>query len=214
MCCKRTQGRTHTWPPPHTLPHTRTPPPPPQPPHTRTRACRHARSHARARPHTHAHTHMRTHMRARSHTHTLLCISTMPLYSELVLPHALATLITITTFPAHSPIERTLPSASAASSSVKRALSVIFGFANVCPMRTGTCRTGGTGCQRLSRQRQKHAAANEETDSASKCSLAVSTPLPRALLTVPHTLALFLQLLLCRGQSLHDTHKGHVKWFY
>ena len=55
-------------------------------------------------------------------------------------------------------------------------------------------------------------AANEETDSASKCPLAVSTPLPRALLTAPRTLALLLQLLVLMRHFPLPTHKEHVNF--
>ena len=73
MCCKRTQGRTHTWPPPHTLPYTRTHPPPPHPP-THTHKGMQTRTIARARApaHTHTHTHAHAHARALTHAHLVV----------------------------------------------------------------------------------------------------------------------------------------------
>ena len=70
----------------------------------------------------------------------LLCNSTIDLYSAFVMPHAEATLTTMTTFPLHSLNARSLPSMSLAVSSEKLLCSDILGFAHTClgvePLRT------------------------------------------------------------------------------
>ena len=72
----------------------------------------------------------------------LLCNSTIALYSELVMPHALATLVTSTTLLFHSDILRAFPSMSVATSSANDVLSVILALAQTWPMPGRYLRAG------------------------------------------------------------------------